>query len=50
MEILVLQDTTVIFLEQNLIETQGLLVQTWGQYFLRLFLIFTSNICHRKET
>lgn len=50
MEILVLQDTAVIFLEQNLIETQGLLVQTWGQYFLQLFLIFTPNTGHRKET
>lgn len=50
MEILVLQDTTAIFLEQNRIETQDLLVQKWGQYILQLFLIFTSNICHRKET
>lgn len=48
MKILVLQDTTVIFLEKSLIETKALLLQTCGQIFFQLLLTFTSNNGCRK--
>lgn len=52
MEILVLQDTTEIFLEQSLTEAQALLIQTWGQIFCSfssfLLQIFATEKKHNS--
>lgn len=48
MEILVLQDTTAIFLEQSLIETQALLIRH-GDKFFAPFPHFYSKYLPQKK-